>query len=666
MHRAGKIWYDKGQVPKPALCAYKQGQKTFGSGGMPDERSRQTARTGYTQGEIMRELEYPFDGELILKKSKKLKRALLEERSDFLEKRIAVLGGSTTHDIIRILELFLLEQGIRPVFYESEYAQYWQDVMFDNPELLSFAPDLIFIHTTNRNITVWPSGPDSAERVEELLSEQYAHFQVMWEKIVKVYHCPVIQNNFEYPSYRLFGNQEGVYPQGRISFINRLNERVYQYAREHGNFYIHDINYLSASYGLDRWADSLYWHMYKYACCMQAVPVFAHNLSNIIKSVFGRNKKALVLDLDNTLWGGVVGDDGPENLEIGQETPMGQVYSEFQGYVKAQKEIGVMLAVNSKNEYENAIAGLNHPEGTLKPEDFVLIKANWEPKSQNITAIAQELNILPDSLVFADDNPAEREIVRAQTVGTAVPEIGTPEQYIRMLDHSGFFEVTSLSEDDRKRNEMYRANMARKVQQARFADYREYLLSLEMQGTIRSFEAVYMARIAQLTNKSNQFNLTTRRFTQGEIEAFAANPQYITRYGKLTDRFGDNGVVSVVIGRKGTAGDTEIYSRGERPDAKAAGGDVLHLELWLMSCRVLKRDMEYAMMDSVAQACRECGIGTIMGYYYPTAKNAMVKEFYQTMGFERMEETDTGVTMWRFDIPQNYEKKNTVIAVNGD
>ena len=611
----------------------------------------------------MRELEYPFDGEEILKKSKKIKRALLEERSDFLEKRIAVLGGSTTHDIIRILELFLLEQGIRPVFYESEYAQYWQDVMFDNPLLSSFAPDLIFIHTSNRNITVWPSMQDSEAGVEELLSDQYGHFRAMWEKIADTYHCPIIQNNFEYPFYRLLGNQEAVYLQGRISFLNRLNEKFYQYAREHENFYIHDINYLSASYGLDKWADPLYWHMYKYACCMQAVPTFAHNLSKVVKAIFGKNKKTLVLDLDNTLWGGVVGDDGPENLEIGQETPMGQVYAEFQGYVRAQKEIGVMLAVNSKNEYDNAIAGLNHPEGTLKPEDFVAVKANWEPKSSNMNAIAQELNILPDSLVFADDNPAEREIVRVQMPGVSAPEIGTPEQYIRVLDHSGFFEVTTLSEDDRKRSEMYRANAERSRQQAQFADYHEYLLSLEMKGTVRSFEAVYMARIAQLTNKSNQFNLTTRRYTQSDIETFAGDPVYITRYGKLADRFGDNGVVSVVIGRKGSMEDAAVYRQGGRP-LSGTGGDVLHLELWLMSCRVLKRDMEYAMMDSVVEACKSSGVGTIMGYYYPTAKNAMVKEFYQEMGFEKTEETDTGVTIWRFPIPSGYKKKNTVIAVN--
>ena len=595
----------------------------------------------------MKELEYPFDSEYILKKSKKIKRELLENGSGFLSKKIAVLGGSTTHDIIRVLEVFLLNRGIQPVFYESEYAQYFQDVMFDNPELVGFEPDLIYIHTSNRNIKAYPSAADSAEQIDAMLEEQYGHFRVMWDKISDKYHCPVIQNNFEYPFYRILGNQEAVLEQGRISFINRLNDKFYQYAREHEGFYIHDINYISASYGLDKWADPFYWHMYKYAMCMQAIPEFAYNLSNIIKAVFGKNKKSLVLDLDNTLWGGIVGDDGVENLEIGQETSMGQVYSEFQAYIKAQKDIGVMLNIDSKNEYDNAVAGLNHPDGILKPEDFILIKANWDPKSQNIAAIADEMNILPDSLVFVDDNPAERDIVAAQVPGVAVPEIGTPEQYIRVLDHAGFFEVTNLSEDDRKRNEMYKANIEREKQQQNFGDYREYLLSLEMKGTIKAFEGIYMARIAQLSNKSNQFNLTTKRYTQNDIEQFAADDHYITRYGKLEDKFGDNGVVSVVIGRK------DDHEK------------VLHLELWLMSCRVLKRDMEYAMMDSMVEACQTCGIEAMIGYYYPTAKNGMVKEFYDAMGFAKIREENDGSTVWRFDIPGDYVKKNTVIAVNG-
>lgn len=601
----------------------------------------------------MQELEYPFDSEYILKKSKKMKRQLLEQQEEatLLKKKIAVLGGSTTHDIIRILDLFLLKEGIKANFYESEYGQYWQDAMFDNPLLQEFAPDIIFIHTGNRNISAYPSLSNSSEEIETLLQYQFGHFTAMWDRLRETYRCPIIQNNFEYPFYRVMGNKEASDIHGKVYYINRLNFLMAGYAQENENFYIHDIHYLSAAYGLERWADPFYWHMYKYALNMQAIPEFSFNLSHIIKSLLGKNKKSLVLDLDNTLWGGIVGDDGVEQLEIGPETSMGQVYSEFQSYIKAHKELGIMLNVNSKNEHENAVAGLNHPDGILKPEDFVLIKANWEPKSKNMLDIAVELEILPESLVFVDDNPAEREIVRQQVNGAAVPEITVagsenrmPEKYIRILDRNGYFEVTGFSEDDKKRNEMYRANVIRKQQAGTYADYHEYLLSLEMIGTIKAFEPIYMARIAQLTNKSNQFNLTTRRLGQNEIEQMAADPMYITLYGKLVDKFGDNGVVSVVIGRK---------------EEKQ-----LHLELWLMSCRVLKRDMEYAMMDTVVSECRKWGISTIRGYYYPTTKNAMVKDFYHLQGFEKIQEDAQGNTTWEFVISDAYQCKNKAITVN--
>ncbi len=593
----------------------------------------------------MRELEYPFNSEAILKKAKKIKRELLDQSAgaSFLSKRIAVLGGSTTHDIVRVLELFLLNEGIKAEFYQSEYGQYWQDAMFDNPELGEFSPDVIFVHTSSRNITAWPSMADTAAEVEELIRKQAAHFTVMWDRLREVYHCPVIQNNFEYPFYRLMGNREASDIHGRNYYVNRMNLLFAQYAQEHQDLYIHDINYISAAYGLEKWSAPSYWHMYKYALNMQAIPEYAYNLSHIIKSLFGKNKKAMVLDLDNTLWGGVVGDDGPEQLEIGPETAMGQVYTEIQAYIRNHKELGILLTVNSKNEQENAVAGLNHPDGMLRPDDFVLLKANWEAKSKNLMEIAKELELLPESLVFIDDNPAEREIVRQQVKGTAVPEIGAPERTIQVLDRNGYFEVTALSEEDSSRNAMYQANIARKQQELGFGDYREYLLSLKMTGTAKAFEPIYMARIAQLTNKSNQFNLTTKRFTQSEIEQFAADREYITLCGRLADRFGDNGVVSVVIGRIEAA--------------------VLHLDLWLMSCRVLKRDMEYAMMDRVAEECRKRGIDVIRGYYYPTAKNAMVKEFYGNMGFTKIKEDAKGNTAWEFHITEPYVNKNQVIKI---
>lgn len=586
----------------------------------------------------MKELEYPFDSSYIIKKKKSLKRQLLESDVKFVEKKIAVLGGSTTHDITVVLELFLLNMGIKASFYECEYAQYWEDIMFDNPELVSFSPDIIYIHTSNRNIRNYPQIGMASEDVDKLLEAEYTHLEQLWQKVESAYHCPVIQNNYEFPFYRLMGNLEATHIDGRVLFINRLNDKIAAYAQNHKDFYVQDIQYLSACFGLDKWADPHYWHMYKYALSMDAIPTLSYNLANIIKSLLGKNKKALTIDLDNTLWGGIVGDDGVENLEIGPETSMGQVYAEFQEYIKSHKDIGVILTVDSKNDHENAIAGLNHPDGVLKPDDFVMIKANWDPKSKNLVDTAAALNLLPESFVFVDDNPAEREIIRAQVKGVATPDIGTVEQYIQVLDHAGYFEVTGLSADDAKRNEMYKANAARAAAEASFADYGEYLDSLEMVGEIGPFEPIYMERITQLTNKSNQFNLTTKRYVRTEIEEVAASEDYVDVYGKLIDKFGDNGVVSVVIGHK-----IEDY---------------LDIDLWIMSCRVLKRDMEFAMMDEVVHRAQSLGLTKIVGHYYPTPKNNMVREFYAQMGFTKVEEDAEGNTRWEFSLKEEYIDKN--------
>lgn len=592
----------------------------------------------------MRELEYPFEAEYILRKKKSLKKRLLQEGSGFLDKRIAILGGGTTNDIKNVLELFLLNYGIRPVFYESEFNRYYEDAMFPNPELEEFGPDLIYLCTSNRNLTGFPDLTDDRDEVERKLAAAYSRYEGMWVRIRQVYRCPIVQNNFELPSYRLLGNMDAGDFRGRVNFISRLNLLFAGYAQEHEGFYLNDINYQSAVYGLEKWSDPFYWHMYKYALCVPAIPYLAFNVANIIKSLYGRNKKAFSLDMDNTLWGGVIGDDGAENIEIGQETSLGQSYAEFQEYLRQHRQLGILLTVNSKNERENALAGLGRPDSLLREEDFASIKANWDPKSRNLVETAKELQLLPESFVFVDDNPAEREIVRSQVPGAAVPEIGDVEHYISTIDRSGFFEVTSLSEDDLNRTKMYRENAMRIQAEEAFGDYGEYLASLEMKGEIQGFAPAYLSRIAQLTNKSNQFNLTTRRYSLSEIEEVAADSGHLTLYGKLGDKFGDNGVVSVVIGR--------------------IEGDALHMELWLMSCRVLKRDMEYAMMDELVDRARSIGIRRLVGYYYPTAKNAMVKDFYSLQGFSKVSEDQEGNTVWEFEITDHYVKKQKVIQVN--
>ena len=582
---------------------------------------------------------YPLDPQYLLKNKKKIKKSLASDGSKRVAKKVAILCGSTANDIKDLCEIFLLDNGIEPTFYMSEYDQYYQDAVFGNEEFDSFAPDIIFIHTTTRNIErYFPSALSKKEDCASLLEEAKKHFGVIWDKLSR-FKCPIIQNNFELPRYRIMGNRDAFDDRGAVRFVNRMNEFIADHACENANFYVNDVAYVSARYGIDKWSDQSVWYMYKYALALDAIPDFAFNLANIIKSVFGKNKKALALDLDNTLWGGVVGDDGVENLALGEETADAQAYHDFQKYIKKVSETGVMLTVNSKNDMENAVAGLNHKDGYLKPDDFIIIKANWEPKNQNMVSLAKELNIGLDAFVFVDDNPAERAIV-SSTTPAAVPEMESVETYIRTLDRNGYFETTSFSDDDLKRNDMYKQNVMREQEMASADNYEDFLRGLDMRAEIGPFIPVYIQRIAQLTNKSNQFNVTTRRYTASEIEETASDGKHITLYGKLVDRFGDNGVVSVVIG--------------------SINGKVLDVDLWIMSCRVLKRDMEFAMLDELVRRASEIGIEEIKGYYYPTAKNGMVRELFGTFGFERISLDDEGNSAWSLKTA-GYKNQNRYI-----
>lgn len=590
-------------------------------------------------------LTYPFDNALILKKKRAIKKELLGDGSKRIKKKIAVLGGSTTNEIVNILELFLLNYGIEPEFYQSEYAQYWQDAVFGNPELDSFGPDIVYIHTSQRNITEFEVAMTaSKDDINNMLNRQFDHFKEAWEAISKKFGCPIIQNNFELPFYRFLGNSDVSDYRGRINFTNRLNEMFCEYASGHDNFYINDINYMSSLYGLAKWSDPSAWYMYKYALCTDAVPELSFNIANIIKSIYGKNKKILALDLDNTLWGGVIGDDGQNGIEIGHETGTAEAYTAFQKYIRDHKQLGVLLTINSKNDMENALDGLKHPDTVLTPDDFITIKANWNSKDSNIEETADEISILPESFVFVDDNPAERDIVASQIKGIAVPPIENVETYITALDRNGYFEVTSFTEDDIKRNEMYKANLSRARSEKSYADYGEYLNSLEMTALIDKFDPVYLQRIVQLTNKSNQFNLTTKRYTQSEMDEVFNDDSYIKIFGKLSDKFGDNGVVSVVIGKKKE--------------------NVLHIDLWLMSCRVLKRDMEYAMLDRLAEICQKQNITKIHGYYYKTAKNKMVRDLYTDFGFTKIFENENEDSEFELDITDYKNKNNHINVIN--
>ena len=256
----------------------------------------------------MKKLEYPFHAEEILGTKRKIKKELLASRNSFIEKNIAILGGSTIGEIKNMMELFLLNQGIKPHFYEAEYNRYYEEAVFSNDRLKNFHPDIIYIHTTNRNVDRYPTMADSREMIDSLVRGEMEKFERMWNCLADTYHCPVIQNNFEMPMYRLLGNKDASDIHGRVNFLTRLNMKFYEYTQSHKDFFICDINYISADYGLKEWSDPFYFYLYKYALNIRAIPYLAFNVANIIKSVFGKNKKGFVFDLDNTLWGGVIGD----------------------------------------------------------------------------------------------------------------------------------------------------------------------------------------------------------------------------------------------------------------------------------------------------------------------------------------------------------------------
>jgi FkbH-like protein len=579
----------------------------------------------------------------LIRKGRSLRRELLAGQN-LQDLSVAVLGGSTISEVIDLLELLLLADGFRPRFYQSQYNRFYEEAVLDPQRLADFRPDVVYLCTSFFNIQSFPPLSATASDFNACVAAEMARFQSIWRSLRETIGCQVIQNNFEMPPCSILGNLDSVSYGGRTRFVNALNLEFAKEADARPWLAIHDVHSLSGLLGTKHWFDWNRWYSYKILTTPDASLALVKSLSAIVRAIYGKSRKCLVLDLDNTLWGGEVGDDGPEKICIGRETPVAEAYTAFQEYCLALRNCGVLLAVCSKNNEDTAKQGLAHPDSVLKLNHFAAFKANWLPKHENIVAIASELNISLDSLVFVDDNPAERALVAAQLPMVAVPDVGSDvSTYATILSTGRYFEPVRISEEDLKRGDLYTADSLRKAVQAEFANYGEYLDSLDMKAEIDAFRPEYLVRIAQLTNKTNQFNLTTRRYTLAEIEAVANDPEHLTLYGKLADKFGENGLISVVIGRK--------------------EGDVLHLDLWLMSCRVLYREMELAMLDSLVERAKSFGIELVQGYYIPTAKNKLVADHYQKLGFSpELNNSNEQGSVWRLRL-KDYESKTRHIRV---
>jgi FkbH-like protein len=578
----------------------------------------------------------------LLTKRRGLRRQLLT-LSSLKDIRIAILGGTTTNELVDLFEILLLQSGFRPTFYQSEYGRYYEDAVLQPDELIAFKPDITYIHTCSLNIQTFPPLSCTENQLPEYIEAEMARFRAIWRSLGEKIGCQIIQNNFELPAYAVLGNLDGVSTGGATRFINELNRQIAAEAAADPRLVMQDLSVIAATIGMTHWFDPERWFSYKIANTVEGTFAVARSLTALVGAIYGRSRKVLVLDLDNTLWGGIIGDDGADRIRIGRETPVSEAYTAFQEYCLHLRDRGVLLAVCSKNNEDVAQTGFAHPDSVLKLEHFSAFKANWDPKHENILAIAQELNLGADSFVFVDDNPAERAIVEAQVPGIAVPAVGSEvAKYPSILDAGRYFEPVSLGKEDIARAQLYAENSQRAKLEQKFANYGEYLDSLEMTAEIDVFNATYIERIAQLTNKTNQFNLTTRRYSLAEIQTATTDGKHVGIYGKLTDRFGDNGLISIVLGRL------------DETD--------LHLDLWLMSCRVLKRDMEVAMLDSIVKRARQKGVNRLVGYYLPTAKNGMVADHYEKLGFSSVPHDIATGTVWELRL-MTYEPRSRHIKI---
>ncbi len=592
-------------------------------------------------------LKYPFDSLEILRKYKSIRRTLIKN-DNFIDVKIFVASGTTTDEIIKILEVFLLNAGLKPEFLQGNYGLFYEDLIFENKDLKDFNPDLIYVHTSFKNLKNIPKVSDNISDINQKLNDEFCNFKDIWEKIGENYGCPVIQNNFEMPPQRILGNLDSTHSNGLTNYINNLNVKFSRHANEDDNLYLNDINYLSAFHGIENWFSMKEWYRSKHSVSLRYIPYLSYNIANIISALYGKSKKGLVLDLDNTLWGGVIGDDGVSEIKIGNGSPVSEAYLDFQKYIKELHSRGIMLSIASKNDMKNSLEGLNHPEGALSEKDFISIKANWSDKAGNIQEISKELNIHNDALVFIDDNPAERDLVKQ-----FLPEINVLNvtddisDYMDILDKSGFFEVTSISKDDINRNSTFEANKQRAKFEKKAVNYQEYLISLEMKSVIKESKGEQIERISQLINKTNQFNLTTFRHTAAEVTKFIESKDSIVIYGTLDDRFGENGIISVMV--------CNVFP------------EEIEIHIWVMSCRVFKRDMEFAMFDKLVDIAKKMNKKIIRGIFIPTKKNQLVSDLYETLGFTRTDSPKNRENEIHYVVDtKNIKQKNQSIKISNE
>ena len=563
-----------------------------------------------------------------------LKKNLKKDVSKYTEIRIAILGDSATQLLSQAIKGYGIEIGYNFNVYEADYNQIELQVFESTSELYNFNPEFIIVYFSSKKL------------INKFYSQNKTDKEYFADKTISIYSnilntislklkSKVIFFNLAEINDTIYGNYSNKVNTSFIYQLRKINFELMNLAQKINNLFIIDLSAIQNIYGKKYLFDSKIYINTDLILTIDILPIVSKNIIDIILSIKGVIKKCLILDLDNTLWGGVIGDDGIENIQIG-DLGIGKAFSEFQLWIKQLKERGIILAICSKNSEIIAKEPFeNHPDMVLKLNDFAVFVANWENKADNIKYIQNILNISFDSMVFLDDNPFERNFVKSFFPEITVPELpDDPALYLEYLYTLNLFETASLSEEDEHRTKQYQDEANRKIAQNSFVNEKEFLINLDMVSIVEPFNKFNIPRVAQLTQRSNQFNLRTVRYTDNELILISKSVNYATFSFTLQDKYGDNGLISIII----------LLKQKNK----------LFIDTWIMSCRVLKRGMENFVLNYIVNFAQNNDFSELIGEYLPTNKNNMVKNHYSNLGFKE----DNGI--WILDTRSYIYKENYI------
>ena len=546
--------------------------------------------------------------------------------------RLAIVSNATSQFIVPALVASAARHGIALECCEANFDQVVQEVLSADSAISRAQPDAVLIDVDHRGLPLRQCQGDAAA-AQETVEAALAHLELIRKGVAANSKAICIVQTVARPPETIFGNADLAVPGTMRSLVDRVNRGIAESISGSGDV-LFDVAGLAETVGLAGWHDPTLWNLAKLPFSNVFLPLYADHVGRIVAALRGKSRRCLILDLDNTVWGGVIGDDGIEGIVIGQGDPTGEAHLSVQQTALTLRERGIVLTVSSKNHDEVARGPFQtHPDMLLREKHIAVFQANWDDKATNIEAIANALSLGLDSMVLLDDNPAERALVRQLLPQVAVPELpDDPALFARTLLASGYFEAVAFSAEDRQRADFYEENARRVALREEAADLGTYLASLDMVMTVQPFDAAGRNRIVQLINKSNQYNLTTRRYTEREIEEAQRDPDCLTLQVRLSDKFGDNGMISVVMCRQ-------------------IGRD-WHVDTWLMSCRVLGRRVEDAVLQELLLQARERGVDRIVGIYHPTERNKLVEDHYAKLGFALVERQQDGTTVWQLSVAE--------------